>query len=584
MTDFPVAKNSYVAFDGLTIREKIRERLNQTGIFTDQNFEGSNLAGINDAISMSFSLLLYYLNQNSVNGQFSQTTIYENINKIVKELGYNPIGHQTASVNFTLTANGDMDIGVYTIPRYSSINVAGISYSLSQDISFTKTVEGNEEITGIEDLSTLYQGDYVEFPIVIPAGNVNETIVLTVGDSDIVDAFNIDVYVKYENIWTKWNRSQSLFLNSYSDKVYEIRFNENKRYEIKFGDDINGKKLLSSNEVAIYYTKSLGKSGEIGALSLVNKKINTFNTDRLTEILADVSSESYLSSADLSKMTINNKFSSTYYTEPESVDSIKSSAVGAFRSQLSLTTAKSFETFVRSNFSNIIHDVKVKNNSEYQDSYFKYFYDLGLMQPQFESRALFNQLRFSDACNFNNVYLFIVPKIIGDSLGYLAPSQKTAIVRSMNEEKVLTCDVIPVDPVYLLFDICLPEMSSINPEDIDNSELVVERSAGSKINESSIKKSIETLIVDFFKKENNTLGQSVNIQKLYTDILQLDGVGKLYTRNSATGISVEGLKMVSWNSVYFDRSIAEVGSIQLLQDFQFPHLNNKNFTDRITIQ
>jgi len=584
MNDFPVAKNSYVAFDGLTIKEKIRERLNQTGIFTDQNFEGSNLAGINDAISMSFSLLLYYLNQNSVNGQFSQTTIYENINKIVKELGYNPVGHQTASVNFTLTANGDMDVGVYTIPRYSSVNVAGITYSFSEDIPFTKSTSGSEEITGIEDLSTLYQGDYTEFPIVFPAGNTNETIILTVEDSDILDSFNIDVYVKSNNVWEKWKRSQSLFLNSYLDKVYEIRFNENKRYEIKFGDDINGKKLSSSDEVAIYYLRSLGKSGEIGASTLINKKVNVFNTDRLNEILADVSSEVYLSSSSLTKIAINNKFSSTYYTEPESVNSIKSSAIGSFRSQLSLTTAKSFETFVKSNFSNIIHDVKVKNNSEYQDSYFKYFYDLGLTQPQFESRALFNQLRFSDACNFNNVYIFIVPKIIGDSLGYLSPSQKTAIVKSMDEEKVLTCDVIPVDPVYILFDICLPESSTINPYDIDNSELVVERSSGSRINESSIKKSIESLIVEFFKKENNTLGQSINIQKLYTDILQLDGVEKLYTKNTTTGISVEGLKMVAWNSVYFDQSVEEIGSVRLLQDFQFPHLNNKIFTDRITIQ
>ena len=59
--NFPVPKDSYLAFDGLTIKEKIKQRLNQTGIFTDQNFEGSNLAALNDVVAMVFSMLLYTL-------------------------------------------------------------------------------------------------------------------------------------------------------------------------------------------------------------------------------------------------------------------------------------------------------------------------------------------------------------------------------------------------------------------------------------------------------------------------------------------------------------------------------------------
>ena len=136
MTDYPVPKNAYLAFDGLSIKQKIKDRLTQTKIFTDQNYEGSNLAAFNDAFGMGLSLLIYYLNQSSVNGQFSETTIYENINRIAKELDYKPVGYQTASVNFSLSAE-NLNAGFYTIPRYSNISIGGLNYSVNEDISFT---------------------------------------------------------------------------------------------------------------------------------------------------------------------------------------------------------------------------------------------------------------------------------------------------------------------------------------------------------------------------------------------------------------------------------------------------------------
>ena len=38
LTDFKLARNSYASFDALTLKQLIRDRLNQGGVFTDQNF------------------------------------------------------------------------------------------------------------------------------------------------------------------------------------------------------------------------------------------------------------------------------------------------------------------------------------------------------------------------------------------------------------------------------------------------------------------------------------------------------------------------------------------------------------------
>jgi hypothetical protein len=582
MNEFPVAKDSYVAFDGLSIKQKIIDRLNQTGIFTDQNYEGSNLAGINDAIAMSFSLLLYYLNQNAVNGQFSETNLYENINRIVKELDYKPVGHQTASVNFSLSCQ-NLNAGFYTIPRYSSVNVGGLSYSLSNDVSFTKVNDTiNEPISGIEGETVLYQGAFTEYPIFTPAGNPNEIVYLTVDDTKIVDNFNIHVYVSTDGVWEKWEKTQSLYISDYLDKVYELRFNEKKRYELKFGDNINCKQLSSSNQVLIYYLVSDGNNGVLGAGGLESRKIGSSTSNNLTNIF-----NSYnvvpMTPAQMTNLSINNKFSSTYYALPESVDSIRKNAPSVFRSQFNITTKASYETFIRSNFYNIVQSVKVQNNAEYVNTYMKYFYNIGLTKPQYESRALFNQINFADSCNFNNVYIFVVPKTIINSLSYLNPSQKKLINDTIISEQVLTSETIISDPVYISFDICLNERDIITREDVAASELYVIRTPNSRRNETSIKTDIQDQIVSFFDSSNNTLGQIVNIQQLNTNLLNINGVSQIYTRNINSGNMLEGVKMSCWNPVYFSNTIAETTNIVRLEDFQFPYLNNKTFVNRITV-
>lgn len=582
MNDFPVPKDSYVAFDGLTIKEKIKDRLNQTGIFTDQNYEGSNLAAINDSIAMSFSLLLYYLNQNTVNGQFSETTVYENINRIVKELNYNPVGYQTANVSFSLSAN-TLNAGFYSIPRYSNITIGGINYSLADDLSFTKTSNGSfEKINGIDSDSILYQGTFNEFPVFKPAGTPNEIVYLTVDDSLIVDNFTIDVYVQTNGVWEKWDKTQSLYLNNSEDKVYELRFNENKRYEIKFGDSINGKQLTTINNVLIYYLVSNGTNGELGSGGLVGRKMTSLVSNNLGTILSQ-ENKNYLSNNQLQYLSFDNKFPSTYFSEPENITSIRKNAPGVFRSQFNVSTKKAYETFMKSNFSNILQDVKVMNNTEYLDSYLKYYYNIGLTKPQLESRALYNQVNFSDSCSFNNVYIFGVPKTIKSALSYLTPSQKNLIIETIKDEQVLTSETIVSDPVYIAFDLCVQSENTISKTDINDSEIYVIKKLNNRRSDSSIKSDIQNAIVDFFSVEKNSLGGNINIQQLNINLLNIDGISQIYTRNKVTNVLLEGIEMVNWNPVYFDVTVSKTPASLTLENFQFPFLNNKNFVDRITI-
>ncbi len=60
-----INQDSYVAFDAVSLKDLIIERLNANNNFTDQNYEGSNLSSLLDVICYSFHTLIYYLNKNS---------------------------------------------------------------------------------------------------------------------------------------------------------------------------------------------------------------------------------------------------------------------------------------------------------------------------------------------------------------------------------------------------------------------------------------------------------------------------------------------------------------------------------------
>ena len=189
-----IQPNEYIAFDATTIRDFIRNRLTQSGQFTDQYIEGSNISAITNIIAYSFHTLMFYLNKTSSEAMFSEAQIYENINRVVKLVNYSPIGKQTATVTFTCSATGDLTTGSYTIPRYSFLRVGNALYTFNQDITFTKTLSASQTLDSVGNQTILYQGKWTEYPLYNALGANNETVFVAPGSDVNIDHFNIDVY------------------------------------------------------------------------------------------------------------------------------------------------------------------------------------------------------------------------------------------------------------------------------------------------------------------------------------------------------------------------------------------------------
>jgi len=579
-----INKDAYLTFDGKSIRDVIIDRLNKEGIFTDQNYQGSNLSAFIDVISYCFSTLLYYLNKTSSESMFSEAQLYENMNRIIKILNYKPIGKLSQTVTYDLTVN-NLNSGSYTIPRYSYLRIGDLTFSFPSDISFSKFLNGTETIEDLKNKNLLKEGKYIETSIYKANGIDNEIIFLSTSDKIFIDHFEIYVYVKRENssYWESWTRVDDLFLTKTNDEVYEVRYNHNKNYEIKFGNDINGAKLNKNDQIIIYYLQINTSSPTIGPNVLQTSKIILFNSINFDQILKDTKSELgvYLNFTNIFNLVLNNQFSSSASQLEESVDQIREKAPKFFRLQNRLITSNDFETYVETNFSNILADAKVINNEEYLKTYIKYLYNLGLKTPQLEDTVLLNQINFGTSCNFNNIYIYTIPK--SNDIVYLTEPQKELINTQLKDLKPLTSNTILIDPIYMFLDFYL-SIGTISQSDIFNSKLYIYKKNNNKRSSSAILFDVQDVFNNFFTKTANKIGQEIDLYKINAEILKIDGVDFITTKREDTGTEIEGISILCWNSIYPEIDSKTYSQNFILEDFQYPIFNDlSNIRNRIII-
>lgn len=583
--EFPLPKDAYAAFDAISLRNLIIQRLNDQGTLTDQNYIGSNLASIIDIISFSFNTLIYYLNRTSSESTFTEAQLYENISRIVKLLDYKPIGYQTSTLAFSCSADNTFAKGIYTIPRYSYIMVGGIPFSFNEDISFSiPTSYTSTELSDLANKKLLYQGVFRENSIYTAAGDASEVITVNVSNAQ-VDHFNLDVYV-YEPRQTKWIQYKnvpSLYTEQAYSRSFEKRLNSAGLYEITFGDGINGRRLEAGDKVAIYYLQSSGEQGIIGpgALGSFGNNPVVFSTTTFDGILADVNEEQfeYISTNQFKSIIFNNVVGSTIPKDVEDADSIRRNAPSNFKSQYRLVTKEDFESFIRTNFANFISDVRVFSNWDYTGSYLKYFHDINVNPAGFR-QVLLNQVLYADACNFNNVYICAIPKVSqGSSLKYLLPAQKEIIVSNVQPLKTLTTEVTFMDPLFKAMTFGVKTNDTVTISDKDFCQFEIIKTVSNRRSARSIQQEAITIFKTFFDPVNAILGATFDYSALVTSLLAINGVSKIRTRRFDTNETFEGLSLFLWNPTYPDLDKQSVVNNITLKDFELLYFDGLSTID-----
>jgi len=594
----------YAAFDAVSLKNLIVKRLNASNLFTDQNFEGSNISAIIDIIAYSYHVLMFYLNKTASESLFSQATIYENIVKIVKELNYKPVGYQTAVLPFKAYANDTLSVGSYTIPRYSYFTINGINYSFIKDATLTKKTSDFEFLTDLQDNNLLYQGTFIEYPEIVANGKEFEqfTLIYTSDDpNEKIDHFSFDIYVKEKNTgkYFKYTECQSLFLENQNARVFERTFNENERYEIKFGNGINGRQLEEGDIVQVYFLVSNGSSAEVSAGDLNGNSVTFYRTEKLNIIFADTRTynANIITALDADKIAFTNIDPSSKFTTKESVDKIKLNAPKLFSSQNRLVNSSDYEGFVNKNFGNFVSSVKAVNNWDYVKGHLKYFHDMGFGNPNVDPRILLTQTKFADACDFNNVYIYGVPKLekvtsLTQRTNFLNSSQKELILNEIRPLKMLTTEVIINDPVYVAVDFGTRPLNGedLKPEIASSSSLVVVKNVLSRADSEYIKSEVNRIFTEYFKSTNDNLGLLIDINDLSNQLFNITGVINFYTQtvdknNPNIKHTQPGINFLVWNPIYPENDIQIVSQNYQLPYFKYPFLTNPlDFINKIIVE
>ena len=586
--DFNLPQDAYVAFDAVSLKDYIINRLDENQKFTDQNYEGSNLAAVIDIIAYSYHVLLFYLNNTAAEVNFDQATLYENMNKIVKLIGYKPAGKQTSIVPINAVAAASLPIGNYTIRKYSYFLADGVQYNFNKDISFNKSSNDVETLQSVNDETILYQGTIKEYPDYTAQGEEFEILPIVVDnivDSDsgkfIADG-TLSVYVKElsNNTYYEYEVVESLYLTKSVDRVCELRLNEYGHYEVKFGNGVFGKKLDEGDIVSVNYILSDNTAGVISKNIINGNKLFVYDSTRQRELFQDLypnkNETTFLNITNSPKITFNNPLNSSALSTEETVEQIRQNAPKMFSSQLRLVTEGDYQSFLQKNLANVVASTKVVSNDSYINEYIQYFYDI-CVDPNKVNRVIINQVNFADACDFNNINVFVVPRFtITEDKTYppfLSNSFKNYIVTQTQDRKMLSNTVVPRDPIYMAFGLGIGDTTNLTLDILDQTKLYAVRETNNKINKTTLKTRIASLIKKFFDPEENSLGQNLSLTNLTNNILSLEGIKRIETRNELTGeIFTGGVSFLSFNPQYPESDIELVNQDKTLPFFKFPYL------------
>ena len=596
-TEFKLPKNAYTAFDATSMKQLMINRLKESNLFTDVDFEGSNISGLVDVIAYTYHVLLFYLNQTASETLFTQTDLIENMNKIVSLLNYNVRGATTAQLKVDVTAKASLPKGSYYMRRFSHCFFQNIRYSIVNDIAFEKSTNNEELIKSIGESNLLYQGTIKEYPLYTALGEDFEEVVVNIDYNDaqnqnkFIDTNNIFVYIKSieTNKWEEVSEVSNIFLARELTYFFEKKLNEFGHYQLKFGNGYNGKKLTAGDTIAIFYLESDGNLGIVGTNITTTGAFTPYTTALFEEIMKDVSAISYMSVDELVSIKFNNPYSSIPPTDGESIEDIRNNTPLLFAIQNRLVTANDYSAFVKRTFSSIIRDVSVASNEAYTSEFLNYFYSIGLDRPNMDVTVLMNQIKFRNACDFNNVYLFCVPNIpdSADTPITLFDAQKQLILDAVQDLKVINQNIVLEDPVYIAFALGIPPLGKLPDSDIsENTLLTIYKNKNTLYSKDSIKEKVATAITDFFNWKNNNLGQMVDLSDLNLRILSIEGIEKIEIQSTVDGeiAKTNKLSFVYWNPLY--PSINPEHTIQnvKLEYFKFPYLYNKSgLLDKITV-
>ena len=316
-------------YDFDAIKVNLKSFLQGQTEFQDYDFEGSSLNILLDILSYNTHYLAYLANMATNELYLDSADIRNNIVSLAKMIGYTPSSPRAPMASIDIQVN----------------NATGSSLTMSKGTVFTTSVDNttyqyvtNSDVTitpssGVYRFSSvpIYEGSLVTFKYTYDSTDVDQKF--------IIPSANVDtstLLVKVQNSASDTTTNTYALAGGYNNvtatsKVYFIQEGQDGKYEVYFGDGVNGIALSDGNIVILEYI-------------VTNKTVSN-------------SASSFSLSGNIggfSNVTITTVSSSQGGSEAETNESIRHNAPLQYSAQDRAVTTTDYETLVKSIYPNAL--------------------------------------------------------------------------------------------------------------------------------------------------------------------------------------------------------------------------------------
>jgi len=330
-----MAFNQFTNLDFNDLRVQIKEYLRSNSNFTDFDFEGSNFSTLIDLLAYNSYITAYNTNM-AVNETFlDSATLRENVVSLARNIGYVPRSKRSSRAKVSFSVDMRQSLESRTITIYAGTVALGAVTSGNFIFSIPENITSPIENTGFANFDNLeiYEGRYLISTFIMNYSEPNQRFILPNANIDtttirmkVTDEVT-EIYTIYDNI-LNINKDSRIFL------IQEV---SDQKYEIRFGDNILGKRPPDGSRIEVSYIVTNGSSG------------NGASNFTFSGILKDNNLEEITSGVSL--LLTTNK--SQNGDDIEAIDSIKYLAPRVYASQYRAVTANDYKGLIPYIYSNV---------------------------------------------------------------------------------------------------------------------------------------------------------------------------------------------------------------------------------------
>ena len=262
-------------YDFDAIKVNLKSFLQGQTQFQDYDFEGSSLNILLDILSYNTHYLAYLANMATNEVYLDSADIRNNIVSLAKMIGYTPSSPKAPMASIDIKVNNATGTSV-TMNKgtvfTTSVDDISYQYVTNSDITITPS-NGIYQFSGVP----IYEGSLVTFKYTVDSTDVDQKFTLPNANIDTTT-----LLVKVQNSSSDTTTNTYSLAGGYNNvtatsKVYFIQESQDGKFEVYFGDGINGLALADGNIVILEYivtnktlsnnASSFTLSGTIGGFS-----------------------------------------------------------------------------------------------------------------------------------------------------------------------------------------------------------------------------------------------------------------------------------------------------------------------------